>query len=406
MSLDPLFTELQQSAEKALQSKTVEEGIYHLSSAFSLFKTASANLQEKLESVNQELNTKVQELNRISLFLKNILENISEAILFIDLEGNLLTMNKAAREALGFKDDGFVAKKFSSLFSNDFFGFSMREALAFATSYRLIYKEIQGKEFEISTSFVLEGPKAYQGMVLILRDCTEKQRLQRAANQRDRLKELGEMAATVAHEIRNPLGAIRGYASLLHRDLEPVSSMREMAEAILEGTKSLETLVSTVLHYTRPIRLQTESVDLGVFLRQLGKFFKMDPALTQEVNFVTHIPDAPILAPIDPAALKSALLNLLFNGLQAMTPGGGILTLSLLKQEKTCQISVCDTGVGMNEEMQKNLFSLFFTTKKKGTGLGLVEVQKIVHAHQGTIDVRSTPKKGTTFTITLPLRRV
>lgn len=367
--------------------------------------SASANLQEKLETVNRELSLRKEELGSLRLFFKSVLGAISEGILFLDLRGTLLLANRAAYEILGLKEGEGIQQKFSTLFPNDFFGFSLQEALAFGTSYRLLYKEIRGKELEISTSFVLEGPKESQGMIVFFRDVTEKHRLQRAALQKERLKELGEMAATVAHEIRNPLGAIRGYASLLHRDLAHTPSVQEMAGAILEGTRSLENLVSTVLHYSRPLQLQIESIDLGVFLKQLGKFLKMDPMFTPEMKLAMHIPDAPLLAPVDPGALKGALLNLLLNGLQAMMPGGGLLTISLLKLEKSCQISICDTGVGMSEEMQKNLFSLFFTTKQRGTGLGLVEAQKIVQAHLGTIEIRSAPQKGSTFTITLPLRR-
>ena len=117
-----------------------------------------------------------------------------------------------------------------------------------------------------------------------------------------------------------------------------------------------------------------------------------------------HIPDSPILAPIDPDALKSALLNLIFNAFQAM-PLGGVLTISLLKMETSCQIAVSDTGIGMDEEQQARLFSPFYTTKQKGNGLGLVETGKIIQAHFGSIDVRSQPKQGTTFTLTLPLKR-
>ncbi len=102
---------------------------------------------------------------------------------------------------------------------------------------------------EISTSFVYDGPKLYHGMILLLRDIGEKQKLQNIAGRNDRMKELGELAATVAHEIRNPLGGIRGYASLLMRDLEESPHLQEMAGYIIEGTKALEKMVSAVLHY-------------------------------------------------------------------------------------------------------------------------------------------------------------
>jgi signal transduction histidine kinase len=298
------------------------------------------------------------------------------------------------------KREELLFKRFWEVFPDDGFGFSMREALKFGISHKLLYR----KEMEISTTFVYEGPKLYHGMILVLRDMSEKQRLQLIANRNDRMKELGEMAATVAHEIRNPLGGIRGYASLLHRDLEGVENLQEMAGLIIEGTKSLEKIVGAILHYSKPIQIQPQTLDLGAFLKQMGKFIRVDPAFPVHVKLALHIPDAPLLAPFDPEALRSAMLNLMFNAFQAM-PQGGILTISLLKRESSCQITVEDTGVGIEESQLSHLFSPFYTTKKGGNGLGLVETQKIIQAHFGAIDVRSLLGKGTTFTITLPLKR-
>jgi signal transduction histidine kinase len=131
---------------------------------------------------------------------------------------------------------------------------------------------------------------------------------------------------------------------------------------------------------------------------------KSDPACPKCIPWELHIPNDPVIAPIDSEVLKSALINLVLNAFQAM-PLGGVLTISLLKTDSCYQIAISDTGIGMDEEQLKQIFSPFFTTKEKGNGLGLVEVQKIVQAHYGTIDVRSCVSKGTTFTLTLPLKR-
>jgi signal transduction histidine kinase len=406
-----ILQELQRSADLALKSQSVQEGVHHLSNAFALFseeaarlKIAYAKLQERFEAVNGELGTKVAELNRTTRLLNNVLRHISDAILFFDLEGTLAVINDAAGKLLGLDPERALFKRFWDLLPDDFFGFSMRESLKFGISHKLLYKTLPPKELEIGTTFVYEGPKPYHGLIVALRDVSEKQRLQLIANRNDRMKELGEMAATVAHEIRNPLGGIRGYASLLYRDLASQQNLAEMAALIIEGTKALEKLVTTVLHYSRPIQIAPRSIEIGQFLKQLVKFVKVDPACPPQVKWSVHIPDAPLLAPADPEALKSALLNLIFNAFQAM-PLGGTLTLSLLKIDSCYQISLSDTGIGMGEEQLQRLFSPFFTTKEKGNGLGLVEAQKIVQAHLGSIDVRSQPNKGTTFTLTLPLKR-
>jgi signal transduction histidine kinase len=218
------------------------------------------------------------------------------------------------------------------------------------------------------------------------------------------MKELGEMAARVAHEIRNPLGGIRGYATLLYRDLAEQKHLQDLAAQVIEGTKSLEKLVTHVLQYARPVQIAPQTVDLSQFLKQIAKFIKVDPAFPPNVKLALNIPDRPLLIPLDPEALRSALLNLLFNGIQAM-PSGGTLTLSLFVGDTNCQIAISDTGVGIREEELRLLFLPFFTTKSAGTGLGLVETQKIMQAHGGSIDVRSALGRGSTFTLTFPFKR-
>jgi len=410
---DNILQQLQQSADLALKSQSVQEGVHHLSRAFALFseeanrlKSAYSKLQERFQTVNQELGLKIGELSRLTHYLNNILRHISDALLFIDLEGTVTILNEAAQKLLKIKPEKILFKKIGDHFPDDYFGFSMKEALKFGIPHSLLYKSYpnEKKEMEISTSFVFEGPKIYHGMILVLRDISEKQKLQLIANRNDRMKELGEMAATIAHEIRNPLGGIRGYASLLYRDLAESRHLQEMAGFIIDGTKSLEKVVTAVLHYSKPVQVHFQTLEIGAYLKQIGKFVKVDPAFPENVKFDMHIPHSPLLAPIDPEFLKSALLNLIFNAFQAM-PQGGVLTLSLLKNENCCQIAISDTGIGMEEEQMQNLFSPYFTTKQKGNGLGLVETQKIIQAHFGTIDVRSQPGKGTTFTMTLPLKR-
>ena len=222
--------------------------------------------------------------------------------------------------------------------------------------------------------------------------------------QNEKMKNLGALAAKMAHEIRNPLGGIRGFASLLVRDLERQPQLREMALAIIDGTKMIEGQMTHILHYARPLQLKIQSRDLGALLREIGKFVKVDPAFPPTIKMLLHIPSDPVLVPVDAEALKSAMLNLMFNAIQAM-PGGGTLSLSLFKLEGCCQIAVADTGIGIDAETLQNLFSRGLSTKANGNGLGLIEAEKIIKAHQGSIDVRSEPSRGSTFTLTLPLRR-
>ncbi len=335
-------------------------------------------------------------------FMHAVLKSVHEGILFISLDGEILSINRAAKQFLSPLDPKPFSQV-SEVFSDDFFGFSMREALHFGIIHEKIYRTISSRELEISCSFLFDGPK--QGILLILNDITEKKELLLKAQHSERLKKLGEMVASITHEIRNPLGGIRGYSSLLFRDLYDQKPLQEMAGFIVDGTKALERLVSGVLTFAKPVQLDLRSIEVNQFIRQFVRFIKADPSKPQLVHLEIHTPEDPFIAPVDSEALHLSLLNLIFNAYQAM-PSGGTLTLSLLKMDSCYQIAISDTGIGMSSENLDKIFSPFFTTKKTGNGIGLSEVQKIVKAHSGEIDVRSAPSKGTTFTLTLPLQRI
>jgi len=357
-------------------------------------KNATVKLQQLQASVNSEL--KGDEGKRLDGLTCAILQKVLDGVLFLDLNGIVVEANESAQKLLGVSD--FQGKRFWDLLADDHLGFSMRESLRYGISHGLIYRH----DLEISTCFFYEGPK---GLIVRVRDISERQRFRELQNRTCRMKDLGEMAAKLAHEIRNCLGGIRGFASLLFRDLSSQPHLQEMVSRVIEGTKSLENLVTGILVYSKPDQIVSQTLDLSLHLKQVARFMQVDPAFPPLIKFRLHIPDAPLLVPFDPEALKRCLINLLVNGMQAM-PEGGELALSLFKLDAVCQITVADTGVGMNEAQKSLLFSPLFTTKKTGNGLGLVEAKKIIQAHGGSIDVRSTIGRGSTFILTLPLKRV
>ncbi len=345
-------------------------------------------------------------------FLHTILQTIHDGILFVNLDGLIITINEPAHKTLSMNlllnekktTSSLIGQRYEDLFPDEFFGFSMKEALNFGISHKLLYRSYANKKLEITTLFLYEGQKPYQGLLISFRDISEKERLQEIIHRGERMKKLGEMVASISHEIRNTLGGIRGFASLLFRDLSGQKHLQEMANVILEGTKTAERLVSQILQYAKPIQIEPQSTEIGQFLRHWIKAIKLDPAYPRSIDIKQHLPEEPLIAPIDLDAMRSALLNLVLNAFQAM-PLGGVLTFSLLKSDSCYQIAISDTGIGMDDNQLKQIFSPFFTTKEQGNGLGLAQVQKIIQAHYGTIDVRSTVSKGTTFTLTLPLKR-
>ncbi|MEI6242039.1 MAG: ATP-binding protein [Chlamydiota bacterium] len=361
-------------------------------------------LQHPYKDVNSEdFFLSLQErLEEMKVLLHHVLHHIHQGILFVNKEKIISYANTFAEKIL--EKASLVGKNYLEIFSDEHFGFSIQKNLEFGLSPTLQYLTFEGKEIEVFALSPKELPKSREGILFFLRDTTQLKELQRTSSHTERLKALGEMAATIAHEVRNPLGGIRGYASLLYRDLENSKHLQDMASQIIEGTKLLERTVNHVLQYARPVNLQISSVNLASFLREITSFIKMDPSFPDNVSLELHISQDPLFAPLDKDLFRSALLNLLVNAFQAIENEGKII-VSLLKNNNSGILTISDTGKGISESDVQHLFSPFFTTKQKGTGLGLAEAHKIIQAHLGTIDVRSRINVGTTFTITLPLRR-
>lgn len=420
--MSEILNKLNDAANQALKSTTTQESMKHLAKAFALFsqetnrlENAYERLQQRFNQVNnqleksdKELRKKITDFNSVTSYLNNILKNISQGILYIDLDGIVTTYNNAAIEILELEEKKVLFTSFWENFKDDFFGFSMKNALQFGLCQKITYiNNITSKEtksIEVCTSFVYDCPKSYQGIILLLNDVTKIQKLKILANRNERLKELGQMAASVAHEIKNPLGEIRGYASLLSKSLEENNHLKDMASYIINGTKVLERIVNNVLEYAKPIIINPISLDISLILKELIKSIKVDPSFSDKVKINLHLPESSLLIPADKEAIKSAILNLILNAYQAMDENG-FLNISVIKNNNLCLISISDTGEGIEEKDLENIFSPFFTTKQNRNGLGLSEANKIIQAHFGHIEVRSQLHQGTTFTISLPIKR-
>jgi PAS domain S-box-containing protein len=406
---DSLIEQLQKSAENAMKSNSFTEGSKHLAKAFSLFSEEAKKIKVEYSLMQKQFEITYEKLNCVSLYLKLLLKNINQAIIFINQNHTITLYNEAAEKLLIKKQKDVLFKPFHAFFKDNCFGFSIQNALKYGLSQNLRYLTMktvnnQKVEVEVNTNFVYEGPKEHQGIIIIINDITEKNELQLIANRNDRMKEIGEITANVAHEIRNPLGGIRGYATLLFRDLSYDKKLQEMTEHIIEGTKTLERFVTTILQYSKPVQIMTEMEDISIIIKNLKKHIEVDPTCPENIQVALHISNEKLFVPIDKDAIKRAFLNLIVNAYQSMLSGGS-LTISLLKRDLSCVICISDTGNGISNENINKIFSPFFTTKSKGNGLGLAETQKIIQAHNGRIDVYSKPNYGTTFTITLPLRR-
>lgn len=223
----------------------------------------------------------------------------------------------------------------------------------------------------------------------------------RQLERKNRLAALGEMAAGMAHEIRNPLGGIQLYASLLARDLNDRPDSLLTVKKISGGVKRLEALVSQVLHFTREIRANAVEADLAEVIEQsieLASQQLQARGVTCEANG-----PRPMVVQMDPLLIGQAVLNLLLNAAEAID-GGGAITLTYGPPSgegdmKQFCLTVCDTGPGIPPAVLDRIFNPFFTTKETGTGLGLAIVHRVVEAHDGTISATNTEGGGARFDV-------
>ncbi|RKY03651.1 hypothetical protein DRP77_05685 [Candidatus Poribacteria bacterium] len=216
---------------------------------------------------------------------------------------------------------------------------------------------------------------------------------------------MGKMAASIAHEIKNPLVSIGGFARLVYRKVED-SMIKESLQIIINETMRLENLLQNILSFSRPPEPKLELKDLNELVRQVIPIVQQEVAnLENEIKIEVDIHPGRLMVWFDEAQIKQVLLNLCKNAIQAM-PEGGTLSLRTGVKGGFAQISVSDTGVGIPKEHLNSLFTPFFTTKSTGTGLGLSVAKQVVVKHGGFIDVESEENVGSTFTINLPIERV
>jgi len=220
----------------------------------------------------------------------------------------------------------------------------------------------------------------------------------RAMERNRRLAAMGEMAARIAHEIRNPLGSISILANLLERDLGPEPERRRLAEQITKGVKDLDNIVSNMLLFTSSPEANLKPVDISEAIEDsvLLTRGREGRGVSIETGY-----DGSTLVLGDPVQLRQLFTNLILNALDSLGESGTLFIGTRSTLSGTVEVEVRDTGEGIPESRVEKIFDPFFTTRERGTGLGLAIVASVVNAHNGTIDVSSIEGAGTTFLITL-----
>lgn len=340
-----------------------------------------------------------------------VLSSMSSGVIFINKEGKIITFNGGAENITGFKAEEVKGKNYTKLFSemDDVNDLHLMRALNHGYSchdletYRVVRN---GKNLPLKLSVfpLYDREEKIIGAGEIFQDLLQIKELEERLHRADRLASLGKFAAGVAHETRNPLASIKGFAQYLKAKLSPNEKEANYADIIIEEVERLDRVISGLLSFAKPRTFSMEMCNVNAILED-SIILIADQAQKHHVsvckNFELNLP----LIFADREQMKQVFLNIIINALQEMEDGGSLEVISSKSFNSSVIVGIHDSGRGIPPEHLQNIFDPFFTTKEGGSGLGLSIANSIVEAHGGEIHVRSETLKGTTFTIQLPINR-
>ncbi|HIE80418.1 MAG TPA: PAS domain-containing protein, partial [Nitrospinaceae bacterium] len=372
----------------------------------------------ELADKNKELEKNLVEKEEVKNYLNDILESLTNGVIVVDRLGRITTFNQTAGNLTGLKPQNCLGKTLKEVFPFDLFENlvsrlekNRRETVSQDQDITTPDKKII--HARVSASPVWDNHGGQIGTVLILQDRTDLRQLEELAHRNQRLREMGEMAAGIAHEIRNPLGSIELFASLLKKDLEEDPEKVKLVQHIRAGVQNMDRIISTLLLFAKSSQPSRQQCDINLLLAELLDGLD-DIRVPDNIKVVREFGNEEMLANGDRELLRQVFPNLIRNAIQAM-PDGGELRLQTEKAlipvsgsesgkgtREFITVTVTDTGGGICANDLAKIFNPFFTTKDKGTGLGLAISHNIIKAHQGTIEAVSEEGKSTSFRVKIP----
>jgi len=344
-------------------------------------------------------------LTKIKAFSDNVVDHMPVGLVAVDSSGKVASYNEAAETILGRSSSETIGKMAAEVIPTPIMGLTKE----LDQGKRVIEREIDCplddgrlRPLDLSVSMLEGEEEAFLGHVILFRDLTEVRELQREIDTSRRLASLGRLAAGIAHEIRNPLSSIKGFATYFRERYRDVPEDQRTANIMIQEVDRLNRVIGQLLEFARPMAIQKKRADIQSLIRHSLKLVDKQ-AQAKEIQVETTLPPEVGPLSVDPDRLNQVFLNLFLNAIEAMDKGG-TLSVTLSKDTETLgvRITVTDTGVGISEHHLEHIFDPYFTTRQTGTGLGLAIVHKIIESHQGEVKVESEVGKGTTVTVLLP----
>jgi len=346
-------------------------------------------------------------LTRIKAFSDHVVERMPVGLVAMDGKGRIISFNQAAEATLRLPSDQVLGRTASEMLP--------RQVLDMVAALKDSARNAIGKEFDCSfpdgrtvpldvTLSSLKGEDGtVWGTIILCRDLTEVQSLKRELETSRRLASLGRLAAGVAHEIRNPLSSIKGFATYFKERYRDNPDDRKTSEIMIQEVDRLNRVITQLLEFARPPAIQKKRASLQSLIQHSLKMIERQ-ASAKDIQVLSNLPSDVKEVDLDPDGINQVLLNLYLNAVEAMDQGGS-LSVSLSREESPpwVKIVVSDTGTGISKEDLEHVFDPYFTTKQTGTGLGLAIVHKIIEAHRGEVRAESEIGSGTTVSVLLPV---
>jgi two-component system, NtrC family, sensor histidine kinase PilS len=364
----------------------------------------SAYLSEKLRAARAELEQRQRALHRLQNLHGNVIASMSSGLMTTDSVQRITFLNRAGGEILGVDPAGVAGRSLSD------FGFVLPEDWTTVWDRGHGWDTFRGEteadrgSLRRVLGYSLRGLREAddeQGLLILFQDLTEVKKLERRARFNEQLAAVGELAAGIAHEIRNPLASISGSVQVLSNELTVGSAERRLMEIIVSESNRLSKILEDFLRFVRPQERRVADFDVATAVTEVMDLFRLSDEVSDAHRIEVQVSPPRSVLSGDRDQIRQIIYNVAKNAVRAMAAGG---TLTVLGREEDAWYSIrfSDTGRGMSEEELARLFTPFSTAFDGGTGLGMAIVRRIVEDHGGAIDAESRPGEGTAVTVLLP----
>jgi two-component system, NtrC family, sensor histidine kinase PilS len=365
-------------------------------------------LAEGLQRADAQLRRASSELADVQAFSRHIVDSLASGLVTVDTGGTVITFNRAAAAITGVAASDAAGRPSADVLQLPpalvaLFGPADERPSQSRMEY--LYARPDGRQIELGLSAApLMTPRGQTGYILTFQDVTESRKIEREARVQQRLAAVGEMAAGIAHEIRNPLASMSGSIHILRQELPLTEDQRQLMDIVMRESERLNDTIRSFLEYARPQRQAMRHLDVRTVITDTATLLQNSTERRERHRIVVSVPPEPVPFQADEGQIRQIVWNLATNGLRAM-PDGGQLTLGVTApspQAAHVEITVADEGVGIASEDLDGVFQPFRGGFARGTGLGLSIVHRIVSDYGGEVGVTSSRGAGTTVRVRFP----